>query len=102
MRRSNVYTQTVLGMCGHVCVAWPLIVPFPSDTPEVICEECTRESLRLDPTVELSVWVRTVEEKKPAKKTSPKKARVKKVTCSLCQKTGHGYMECPLITEPIL
>jgi hypothetical protein len=85
---------------------WPLIrvlgVPF---SYEAICDECTRAKYKLDPDVEIAVWVRINDAPKKAAKLVKKKAATKrapKVKCSICYQSGHLYSACPMTTEPLL
>lgn len=98
----------MLGECGHVVTAWPLISSLGSGgKQETICDICTRERYGISPDEELTVWVRVedTEEKKEAKKVrktaAARKPRVKVIRCSLCRQNGHDYNHCPLIASEL-
>lgn len=103
-RNAFNYTQTLIGECGHDCQSWPQIRRLGESGVEVICDTCTLERYQLTG-VDVTVYVRAIEpdeekEEKPKPKPAPK-PRKKTVRCSLCQKTGHGYLDCPLMQEPL-
>ena len=75
-RPSNEYRQLGIGDCGHVVGTWPLIERLKER--HVICDECTRERLKLtgDETI---MWVKLKKMKKdpsaiPRKRAPRKKA----------------------------
>lgn len=61
-RRAHDYHQTIIGDCGHVCEAWPLIGHTLSRAKdraaEVICDTCTRERYGIPDEETMTVWVR--------------------------------------------
>lgn len=55
-RRSNPYRESVKGVCGHVCPAWPQ--HFRNGILTVVCDYCTRaKQERLNSIAIPDVWV---------------------------------------------
>lgn len=53
-RRSKPYRESVYGVCGHVCNAWPQHAR--NGKKSVICDYCTRDARRDNP-LSNDVWV---------------------------------------------
>lgn len=99
------YVQTCIGDCGHVCEAWPQLRPLGGKKDEllVICDTCSRIRYGIGSGEDLFVWVRVeIPAESKATKKAPAKPRVKQVRCSLCQKIGHRYNDCPKIRAEVL
>lgn len=78
MPRANYsYTQLVIGDCGHLCQAWPIIADLGGANPKVVCEDCTAELYGLEEhaATGIAVWVRVKEKPESTKKKSKPRAK---------------------------
>lgn len=104
------YNQLAIGWCGHVVSTWPSVHKLGTTDTYVYCEECAKEHYTIPDDEEIPEgWVRlktkgdSVEE--PEKRKVVKKAakkRPKKLRCSLCQREGHVFTDCPLMQDPMV
>jgi hypothetical protein len=65
MTRNYLYTQTVIGDCGHLCDAWPTVAELGGRNPTVICDICTREKYKIPEADGIAVWVRINKDERP-------------------------------------
>lgn len=51
------YSQSAIGICGHVVGTWPQICDPGGHNPVVPCETCTRAQFDIPEDERLTVWV---------------------------------------------